>query len=486
MSYLFDLPTTSAVSFADVLIDASGSSARAPQLAACTAARGRVRSQLKLAKRAAKRSAKGDKTGSSLHGPDWEAIIKVTQEYIPLVVSLQDCIDRDSLLCKTEPVFAWRPVLSSRLTRRPARLVLPSLRYELAAVLLTHALALANAASARVLSLGPYEHDKMLAESQRKANDEAINSDANMLTRASAIMTYLSAELLPVCETKAPSVKELPADLTKELTFALSKVLMADAERLAIRRLLSRSSADTALRPGPPLPRTHPSPGLLAKLYLNVYEHYDAARSTAKLVGGQRKTEDAHLSNDAKSIVLQSFRTYLSDGRAASLAIGYKWLGVEAGERMSKYGEAIGWLKLAREALQDLVSSGKPLASLLGRNKARAGRKSHLEAELASVEMFLTSYTQLNETITFEPVTTAATLLTRVPAGRSAMTVPKYELPKPIFSTTKSSIDMSSMQLALEGLDGGGDGAGSEDSDDDSDEQTGPSIGRYAGAGSYF
>ena len=62
------------------------------------------------------------------------------------------------------------------------------------------------------------------------------------------------------------------------------RLCLADANLLAIRRLLSRSLsvAHSTTTPGPPLPPSHPSPSLLSKLHLQVYAHYDEARSLLK------------------------------------------------------------------------------------------------------------------------------------------------------------------------------------------------------------
>ena len=77
---------------------------------------------------------------------------------------------------------------------------------------------------------------------------------------------------------------------------------MADAERLALRKLLSRAIMDIITSPGPPLPRTHPSPSLLAKMAINVHTLYDEARSLAKSIG------------DSSFVVLSS-RNHLPPGQ---------------------------------------------------------------------------------------------------------------------------------------------------------------------------
>jgi len=220
---------------------------------------------------------------------------------------------------------------------------------------------------------------------------------------------------------------------------------MADAGNLAIRKLLSRAVMDSITSPGPPLPRSHPSTSLLAKLYLNVHALYEESRGLAKSVGSV---------TDPGSGVGGDFRRYLSDGRTFSGALGYKWLGVDAGENGSKLGEALGWLGMAKEGLAELETKN----GVLGKGaKERGKRKGTLEDEIISVEAFIKSYTQLNRTVSlgfvfrlglhlirlpqvsFEPVATAATLLARVPGGKAALAVKPYSLPQPTFGHFQAS-----------------------------------------------
>ena len=59
---------------------------------------------------------------------------------------------------------------------------------------------------------------------------------------------------------------------------------LADAQTLAIRKLLSKSAYDSTLSPGPPLPKSHPSPALLAKLYLECHALYSSAYALVSTV----------------------------------------------------------------------------------------------------------------------------------------------------------------------------------------------------------
>lgn len=191
------------------------------------------------------------------------------------------------------------------------------------------------------------------------------------------------------------------------------RICLADAEKLAIRRLLSKSVAiaQAVTIPGPPLPRGHPSPSLLSKLYINVYAHYDSARSLAKSVGtsgggmkGQfkqtfkRDKSSTNENDDAAEAISADFRTYLSDGRAFSNALANKWLGVDAGESATKAGDAIAYLTIARNGLLDLQKRAKTVFALRKGKAERAKRKDRLVEELEDIDAFLSAYRHMNDT----------------------------------------------------------------------------------------
>lgn len=304
--------------------------------------------------------------------------------------------------------------------------------YELAFVLLTYALALCNAGTATVQSLGQYERDLGVSEAERKRCDEHINAAADMLCRAAGILRYLAETVIPEWEASASDLRGRPPEVTREVASALSRyacyfprspwvsltvrcrssICLADAEKLAIRRLLSKSVAiaQAVTIPGPPLPRGHPSPSLLSKLYINVYTHYDSARSLAKSVGssggmkGQikqtfRRDKSNNENDDSAEAISSAFRTYLSDGRAFSAALSNKWLGVDAGENGTKAGDAIAYLTVARNGLLDLQKRAKTVFSLRKGKVERAKRKDRLVEELEDIDAFLSAYKHMNDTV---------------------------------------------------------------------------------------
>lgn len=83
--------------------------------------------------------------------------------------------------------------------------------------------------------------------------------------------------------------------------------------------------------------------------------------------------------------------------------MGYKWLGVDAGENGNKPGEAIAWLEMSKRGLLGLQNKSK-IALPLRKGKAeRSKRKDRLVEELEDVEAFLKAYKRTNGTVSQSP-----------------------------------------------------------------------------------
>ncbi|KAL8292697.1 hypothetical protein RQP46_001309 [Phenoliferia psychrophenolica] len=185
---------------------------------------------------------------------DWTAAVKATTEYLPYLYAIIACVEADDLILKSDPIFTWRSSLSTPISLKKSRpkFALPSLYYELSSVLLTHSLSLSNRSSTLVASLGTYETSRTVSSADLKLHDETINSAAEML------------------------------------------LTLADANLLAIRRLLSRSLS---------LSHSTTTPG--------VHTLYDASRSL---------TKSPLITTDLSP----GLKRYLSDNRTISLALAYK------------------------------------------------------------------------------------------------------------------------------------------------------------------
>ncbi len=239
------------------------------------------------------------------------------------------------------------------------------------------------------------------------------------------------------------------------------RLSLADAQSLAIRKLLSKSAYDSNVAPGPPLPKSHPSPALVAKLHLECASLYSSARTLAKTPGSSSDSGDVSV----------DLRRYLADEAAFHSALAHKWLGVDAGESM-KGGDAVGFLSWAHKELEELKDGGKSLG--IGKSeKSRTLRKCKVAEEMESVSLWLTNYQKANDSIHFQPVPQRSDLQSRIPTGRLAVDAKPYLPPSPVYGPGSGEYRRRKAE---------------------EQESTGPGekepqvaeVGQYAGAGSYF
>jgi len=174
---------------------------------------------------------------------------------------------------------------------------------------------------------------------------------------------------------------------------------LADAQSLAIRKLLSKAVFDSTVTPGPPLPKSHPSPALVAKLHLECSSLYGSAlsliRPSSSATSGKFRTTDG-------GEVTAELRRYLSGEVLFHDALARKWLGIDLGENggVKKSGDAVGFLTWAKKLLEELKDGGKKIA--LGTEKERDAkdrRKEKVEEELQSVRVFLNHHKKINDTV---------------------------------------------------------------------------------------
>jgi hypothetical protein len=187
---------------------------------------------------------------------------------------------------------------------------------------------------------------------------------------------------------------------------------LADANSLGIQKLLSPFSSTIAFQSTSlPLPKGHPSPGLLAKLYIEVATLYSSARNLLKTMKTSKGSslEGLNIDDDIEPGLLAYLRKEwcLADVRSR------KWLAVEAGEHSSgeKVGQAIAMLKDAQNRLDDLRKHGDIGASTMkkmrglkiGRSSTgkeeKSERKGRIAQEMAEIESFLRTYTHMNNTV---------------------------------------------------------------------------------------
>ncbi|KAH7919791.1 hypothetical protein BV22DRAFT_1099083 [Leucogyrophana mollusca] len=488
--YVYELPTTGAISFADFCVDQSPAGTYAAHLAEATQARANLRGVLKESKR----TDRDDK--------DYLRLVKVLDEYLPQLYAVMACVAAGEIALRSEPMFSWRTTLSAHLFNASPRLALPSLHYDLAASLLTYAFALSNLASALIAT---YDRD-----AEPGKGDERIGFAVNLLCRAAGVLGTLAEGVLPAWEREGGGVGR-PVDLSREVVGALAKSTLAAAQSLAIRKLLSKATADALLAPGPPLPKSHPSPALLAKLHLECAALYGGAGALFSKGSGSGSGAGAGAGGE----ITPALKRHLSSHTALHTTLAHKWLGVDAGEG-ERSGEAVGFLTWARKGLEELrgggIGGGGSGGAGEGKGKGRGKGKGVVQEELESVSVFLAHYTKINDSLSFQPVPKQRDLQARIPAGRLAVATKPYAPPRPAFGPGSAGWEARSQGYgdapgdggrrtevddlgdALRRADLGCDGEG-EATDGDgggnyapqrSTAAAGAGAGTYAGAGSYF
>ncbi|KAG7098268.1 hypothetical protein E1B28_000230 [Marasmius oreades] len=482
-TYLYELSTTAAFSFNDFCVDQSSNQAYTRHLSEATQIRANLRGALKESKRT-----DGEK--------DYLTLVKILDDYIPHLRSIMSCVAHDEIGLKAEPMFSWRTTLSAttNVFNSSPRLSIPSLHAEYATCLLTYAFVISNLARTIVASLGDYELDRAITEKERESKDERLKHAADFLSRASGIFAYISETVLVEWEHSPTSTSKFvrPPDLTKEVNSALAKLALADAQTLFIRKYLSKAAYESNISPGPPLPQSHPSPVLIAKLHLECSNYYSSARLLAKTPGSSGTTEAS-----------PELRHYLSDEAALHSALAKKWLAIDAGEKggTEKGGDAVGLMIWAQKELQEMRDGGKSggvsgLAKGEKEKKGRSLRKERIVQELESVAVWLKHYKKVNNTLHFQPVPSQADLQSRIPTGILAVSAKPYSPPVPVFGPGSpeyvqrqtDEVEFSSLSLNAEASTSGTlrDGLPHSDSTKAENEKTKATKATYAGAGSYF
>lgn len=354
--------------------------------------------------------------------------------------------------------------------------------------------------------MGAYEFERHISDKVRKEKDEKLNFGVNLLCRASGVFAYVG-EVVREWDRSEGSASQSgrPPDVSLEMVNALSKYVLclylyvyanviscrmalADAQTLAMRKLLSKSAYESTLSPGPPLPSSHPSPALLAKLHLECASLYTSARA---LASAKDKSSPLSLSKskdtEGASGVNPALRHYLADNGNLHAALAHKWLGVDAGENggAQKAGFAVAFLAWSKSSLESLLSSSSSdhsLPSLPSADKLKSQEKKDLrnrfkeevKKELEDVKTFYKYYKKMNDSLHFEKVPSQGEVANMVPEGRAAVTVKAYVPPVPKFGPGSVEHVRRKAEEARIAEDG-------ESKDVDGERQ-----GTYAGAGSYF
>ena len=170
--------------------------------------------------------------------------------------------------------------------------------------------------------------------------------------------------------------------------FLLNRLALASAQSLAIRKLMTKSSYDSVVSPGPPLPASHPSPALLAKLHLEAASLCASAESLMRIPASRK-----HDMEVAESLLL-----YARDAAALHGAYARKWLGAEKGAQ-DAHGMAVGFLRWAKREMDALRDGGSRKGGKEEGRDERRDRRGQIVAEAEDVAQFLRYYTRMNDTV---------------------------------------------------------------------------------------
>ena len=106
------------------------------------------------------------------------------------------------------------------------RVPLPNLHADYVFSLITYAFSIANLARTIVSSLGAYEQDRHISDSDRKSKDERLNHAVTFLCRSSGIFSYIAdTSLLDWEKSREGNIsgRSIPPELSREVNEALSK-----------------------------------------------------------------------------------------------------------------------------------------------------------------------------------------------------------------------------------------------------------------------
>ena len=344
-----------------------------------------------------------------LHSREPLAIVQAVSEYLPYLLGLYDCVLRDTILLRDDVHLTWRSMLVSSKFR------LHGLLSEGCLMHMLYACSLRAEAATIVEALGAYE----LGAHDRKACDDRLRVAIDLLCRASGVCEYVATQLLPTYPAP-PSKSAYPPELVSEGVQACSKLAMADAHALAIRKLL----VPYARHHGPPLPPQHPSPSLLAKLHLHTASLFLEAHTLGAQSLGMEPHSAKHklaqklhaLRPDTDVDDKMAFLPYARRSAHTHKALAYQWLGIDQGEYAKNTGWAMAYLAMA-------------LSMLDGHKKTSAW---------ADMSRWHAAYKKMNDTLSFQRIPSVQEVLLCTSEGRAAM-FPKAYVPVYAFGAKREA-----------------------------------------------
>lgn len=425
MPYIFHLPTTSYLTFQDLL-----SSTSHPSLpTSATTTRTHLRNTLKQHKR----------LPTSSQSTHLTQVLPSLQSYIPHLLALDAGLstrpisdEEVQVNLEREPIVEWRTCLSPSPVpgRDSPRVKLQSFEYELLFALLTLGETYYLLARAALHTL---YNATTPTEEQRTS---AIQNAMRHFLSAHGVFSYVhtrSAQLPtapPVADIAAPTLGALAALALAEAT--LIAVLKDDPYPAAVVQERNKNDKEWMYKAASiPKVRAH----LFARLCIASADH--AARGLAML-GKGRVNED--------------LREYLEGLRGTARGKACRFFGIDA-EIEGKTGEAVAWLQGARREMGFVGEDQK--ARGLGRLKkkweeGREDRRVEKGGEWGSdagrfeegrvVDMLIAKWERINNTVSIQVVPPSEPLIAKMPSGR------EYHSPKPWVPPDLDATSLASMR----------------------------------------
>ncbi|CAO3617961.1 unnamed protein product [Cunninghamella blakesleeana] len=335
-------------------------------------------------------------------------IINTIDDYLPYLISIINCLESGELQLKDGIETSWRSTLSDHIIHTGSnapRIIGSDIYYELTFVLLTYAYATSLQGSEYLKSLQNDSSD--MSNIYNKAAD-ALNTSAGMFL-------FIADQVIPKI-TSANDNK--PVEIYRDISVALSKMSLADAQAVAISKAIMHGKLSNSLA---------------AKLYIGVAGQYEMAYG---LISSKRGGQD--ISTDLKK--------YLSDGTLFYKAMAKKYLALDANGN-SKMGIAVGFLRDCKADLKSVqqLSLSKPNFLKSTTVASRALKEEEHVNEL------LNKFTLINDTAAYETVPSRQELQKMIPSGRSILELKQYSLPQTIFGQANNSIGQEQAAYARSG-----------------------------------
>lgn len=272
-------PPPRPVDFSAHLIPTSSSSVSPLHLSRTTQLREGVRSVLSDAAAA---------SSSSSSGVVEIKLVQAIEDYLPCIIGVFNSCQTDELVWRRDAWFVWPPLLaqasSSKASSSSGPFASTSILFEVDHVMILYSLALSNLAALQYISVGSYEFDRSLSDADRKQKETILKRGINFSRKAIAVVRWLIEDLAQDDEQASQEWYHTRGRLLEGLVALhhLPPTLIS----LRLLKSPTRCEIQSTQQLPPPLPKSHPSPSLLAKLYLEVPRLAGEARSNLAAAGG--------------------------------------------------------------------------------------------------------------------------------------------------------------------------------------------------------